>query len=712
MGFVHASLLLGAAAAVVPIVLHLMMRQKPQRLEFPALRFVRSLQTANTHRLRLRHLLLLALRVAAIGLLAFALARPTITASGVLSEREAPVAAALIYDTSPRMDYRHQNQTRLEAAQEFSRWLLPQLPDESQLAVLESRLDSAVFQIDRGAAQQRIDRLESTSRGQSLDAVLIEALSLLKTSDNPRKEVYLFTDLARSAWSGRESAALEERIKALGAVGLYVIDVGVEAPTNFSLGELTLSGQVLAKNSPLTVRTDLTRLGPDEERSVEVYVSSAIGKPERRGQRTVQVVSGQSQAVDFTLSGLAEGTHQGFVRIVGEDGLAADDIRHFTVEVKPPWPVLVAAPSPAEEYAFFFTEPLAPEHLRKNDQARFRCDVASLDELAKKPLDGYAAVCLLDPTPLSDAVWARLAEFAQSGRGVAVFLGRNAEPTGPFNRPAAQQLLPGKLSAQARSPTGDLYLSPDSFEHPLLARFRRRAGSIPWDALGVYRYWRFAGLAKDVAVVVPFSDRQPALLERSLGDGRVLTMTTPVSDASGRGAWNDLPTAIDNWPYLMLVNEMMFYLVGSTDAQLNYTTGQTAVLHLGSRGAIANYLLTTPLGEQSRRTVNREQDAIVETSTEWPGNYRVQSGGKQEGVDRGFSVNLPLEATSLARLAPEDLKQVFGEAKHQLVKTREDLMRERAVTQVGLELFPFLIVLVAVVMGLEHALSNLFYRKA
>ena len=39
--FVNPLLLAGVAAAAVPIVLHLIMRQQPRLLEFPALRFVR-----------------------------------------------------------------------------------------------------------------------------------------------------------------------------------------------------------------------------------------------------------------------------------------------------------------------------------------------------------------------------------------------------------------------------------------------------------------------------------------------------------------------------------------------------------------------------------------------------------------------------------------------------------------------------------------------
>ena len=73
MGFVTPALLGGAALVALPIVLHLIMRREAQQLKFPALRFVQQRRTMNQHRLRLRHLLLLALRCAIIALLAFAL---------------------------------------------------------------------------------------------------------------------------------------------------------------------------------------------------------------------------------------------------------------------------------------------------------------------------------------------------------------------------------------------------------------------------------------------------------------------------------------------------------------------------------------------------------------------------------------------------------------------------------------------------------------
>ncbi len=63
-------MLIGAALIAVPIVLHLVMRQVPKHIVFPAVRFIVRREQANRRQLRLRHLILLLLRAGAIVLLA------------------------------------------------------------------------------------------------------------------------------------------------------------------------------------------------------------------------------------------------------------------------------------------------------------------------------------------------------------------------------------------------------------------------------------------------------------------------------------------------------------------------------------------------------------------------------------------------------------------------------------------------------------------
>ena len=366
MTFVNLSLLAGTALIVVPIVLHLIMRRKPTLLEFPALRFIQQRADMNRRRLRLRHLLLLLLRAALIALLAFALARPSIKLGVAGGSQESPVAAALVFDAAPRMEYRHDNKTRLEVARDLGVWLLAQLPDESEIAVVDTRIGSGgAFQPDRGAAKERISNLESAANSQPLTTAIDAAVKLLRESRLNRKEIYVFTDLSRGAWPQEQAIRLQQQLAELSGVGIYMIDVGVAHPTDYGLGEMRLSSQVLSNHGSLTLESEMTCIGEPATRSVELHLLDADGKPQTSGVQTVEATPGELRPVEFRIAELQPGTHQGFVRIVGQDGLAADDTRYFTVEVKPAWRVLLAAPKPAERYAWFLAEALAPRN-RKN----------------------------------------------------------------------------------------------------------------------------------------------------------------------------------------------------------------------------------------------------------------------------------------------------------------------------------------------------------
>mgnify|MGYP000331552954 CR=1 FL=1 len=707
MTFVNASLLAGTALVVLPIVLHLVMRRKPRLIEFPALRFVHKRHQSNRRRLRLQHLLLLALRVGAIALLALALARPSIRLSGALGSQEAPVAAVLAFDTSMRMQYRHQNRTRLEAAQEIGLWLLAQLPQESQVAVLDSRLVSGAFQADRGAAKHRIERLETVANSQPMTAVVAEGLRLLAQSELARKEIYVFSDMAQVAWPAH-AAPMQERASAVPGAGVYVIDVGTGEHVNYALGDLRLSSQVISQRSPLRIETTLTHRGPGGQRTMELYLLDRNRQPLKRNEKSVKVESGQSEPIEFGVEGLALGTHQGYVQIAGEDSLACDDRRYFTVEVRPAWRVLIAAPSPADTHALFLSQALAPTEFRRAGRARFDCEVIPLEKLGEHRLEGYAAVFVLDPAPLGPAVWKKLADFASDGQGVGLFLGRRAESIDSFNELAAQTLLPGKLLIQARRPDGDLALSPRDYQHPILSPLRSQAGLIPWDDFPVFRYWHLDSLAPGVHVVVPFTDGRPAILERPLGRGRVLTMTTPISDLPSQEPWNLLPVG-DPGPFVILANQMASYLVGASDEQLNYFAGQTAVLALRPNQPFRSYLLTGPDNTELRLTPDARQNVLVVTSTDRPGNYRVQAGGAG-GVDRGFSVNLAAAQTQLDRITDEQLVKLFGQLPCRIARSREQIDRDVSAGRVGRELFPLLIGMVVVVLALEHVVANRFYR--
>ena len=505
--------------------------------------------------------------------------------------------------------------------------------------------------------------------------------------------------MAASAWTKQGGSELQRQLAEVPGVAIYVIDVGVLEPRNFSLGDLKLSAETLPRSGSLHVESQLISTNFDEERTIALYLLQG-DEPQKRSQQIVESSAGGIQSVEFELGSLEEGTNHGYLQIQGADGLAADDMRYFTVDVRPSARVLVAAPRPAARNARFLTQALAPESFRK---ARFQCEVIDLESIGKVDLTQFAAVCLDDPTPLPAAAWDQLHAYVQGGGGLAIWLGANAQPIDDFNNAAALELLPAGLKRQWSNQVERL--KPSHFDHPILSVFRGSEATT-WHA-PVFRFWQLEELDEGANVVLAYAGGQPALIEQAIGNGRVLTTTTRVTDeASAEDAWNVLLTHFDP-SYFVVVNEMLGYLSGTE--RLNYFVGDTAVLRLGKDNAESVFSMTTPRHDHIQQTVDTRQNVIAVTATDAPGHYTLTAGGEQ-GTRRGFSVNLTADSTQLARASEEELKALFGESHYLIDRGRENLVREIGEARVGQELFPYLIVLVALILASEHVLANQFYR--
>src|SRR5580704_8970008 len=115
MTFTFPLLLGGLLAIGIPVALHLLLRQKPKTILFPAFRFLVQRHKRNLTKLRLRHLLLLALRMLLFAVIVFALAQPKVKDHPWNLPSDQAVAAVFLFDTSASMDYTIMtSQTRLK----------------------------------------------------------------------------------------------------------------------------------------------------------------------------------------------------------------------------------------------------------------------------------------------------------------------------------------------------------------------------------------------------------------------------------------------------------------------------------------------------------------------------------------------------------------------------------------------------------------------
>ncbi len=708
--FVTPLLLAGGLLIAVPILIHLAMRQRPQQLEFPALRFLQARSTANRHRLKLRHLLLLVLRCLALLLLAIALARPIFLSAGIFTGGNAPVAAALAFDTRPRMSYRHQNKTRLDAAKEMGLEVVGQLPKGSELVVLDTASSRNRFDVDRGSAVEKIKQLTTTAHTETLIDMVDNAVEVLHESNQQRKEMYLFTDMSAVDWDSEAMiSAWQRRLADHPNINFYLIDVGVRNPQNFSLADLKLSPEVLTETGLLRVTTEVRATGTSGTQAVELYLLDAQGNGQKRGEQIVDGRDRQATQVDFQTRVGHSGILHGYVRLARSDDLPIDNIRYFSVEVRVPHHVLIATADPARSH--LLATALSPPTLRQQEETRYDVQVASYEKLAEKKFSSFDTIWLLDPPPLSAALWQSLTTYVDEGGGLAIALGGNVGLSPErFNATASPDLLPAKLVRQWRGL--DLYLAPDQFEHPVLQRFKVRQDSIPWQQNPIFRIWQLGPFSKGARTLLNYSDRRPALISRNLGKGRCLLLTTSLSSGT-RAPWNDLLAARENaWPGFVLVNAMADYLAGIAGQRLNYRTGSVARVGLSGQEEVFDaYLLKTPTGSRRIAADDRGRQLLI-SNTETPGHYRLGAGGT-EGVQYGFSINLPAEATNLKRADLDQLSEIFDPSQLPIVVTTEQLSRTREDVEgrTRWEAYPWLIMLVSIVVAGEGLLATFFYRK-
>ena len=103
MTFLNQLLLFGAAAFVIPLIIHILNRSRFRTVEWGAMHLLESVIKVNHRRFRIDQLILLLVRCSIPVLLALCLARPVLTGSSAL-EGDAPVSLLVLLDTSYSMD--------------------------------------------------------------------------------------------------------------------------------------------------------------------------------------------------------------------------------------------------------------------------------------------------------------------------------------------------------------------------------------------------------------------------------------------------------------------------------------------------------------------------------------------------------------------------------------------------------------------------------
>jgi len=201
--FVHPWMLLGALAALIPLLIHLFDRRRPRPHPFGAISFVLRSQRRTASRLRLKRLVLYTLRTIILVALPVALARPELKRSAQAATiARGPAATSIILDASMSMRYQDGGTAFFERGRQQARDALRELlPDEPANVLIcgPGVVPPPAASFNRGRLRELIDSAKPTFGVADLNRCLDLAAQSLEENPMPGKRLVLISDLAAHA---------------------------------------------------------------------------------------------------------------------------------------------------------------------------------------------------------------------------------------------------------------------------------------------------------------------------------------------------------------------------------------------------------------------------------------------------------------------------------------------------------------------------------
>jgi hypothetical protein len=660
VSFLTPAFLIGVSALTIPVLIHLIQRERKRVVVFPSLMFLRRIPYQSVRRRSIRHWLLLCLRAAALFLLVAAFARPFFP-QGALAARAAGGTRELVVllDQSASMGYGDRWQLARDAAHRAINSLSG---DDRATLVLFSRNaeENVRATSDRLRLNQAVDAAKVTSRSTRYGPALKLAQSILSASGEKRKEVVVVSDFQKTGWTGSEEVHLPE-----GTV-LTPVSVAGASSANVSIPSVAFARTSFSGQDRLTVTAGLVNRGGSPVNgltaSLEIDGHQIESKP-------VSIPANGSSSVSFAAFTLADSYVRGTVR-AGTDPMPQDNTFHFVLTPGRPVSVLVVTPREAsgdrDDPSLFLSKALSI-----GTTPAFQVEVASAVRMSPAMLDKRAVVVLND-TPFPPALaGGGLKKFVEQGGGVLVVLGEHS--TWPANDAA---LLPGTLTGTVDRPDGrGGALGFIDYSHPVFEVFKAPHGG-GFSSARVLRY-RALTASTTSRVLARFDDGAAAATEQKTGLGRVIAWNTTMDDS-----WSDLPTKP---VFLPLVHQLMRYLGRYEEAPAWRTVGQVLDLTSGSIlvGSRRDRVALTPAGKRVTLPTGGGPEFL---ELDEQGFYELRSTGTAESRPPAVAVDIdPAESDLSVMDQSEFTAAVTGHAGPQAAsaagqepETPQDLERRQA----------------------------------
>lgn len=658
MGLLAPLFLFGIAAIALPIWLHRLQSQSPERKPFSSTMLLEQSRQQVHLKKKLRYLLLLALRIAFLTLLALTFAKPVWERETAITMVPGSILHLIVVDTSFSM----QNQGTFDQARVRARGLIDNGMADGDLGWVVSASNtveaSGQPSGDRALLSAAVDALEP-GNGRLDYGVMMGGVNTLIRDLHQNVLIHFISDFQNSGLPSR-FADMVPASRSSHLTRLQLHPVAEQAGENLYVDTL------LRTSSGLDIGI---RGNPGEAKDITVAVNL---NGNTLSEQTVTLPAEGQASLSFPVAKYEDGDNRIEAVIRQDDGIRADNTRYAVIDNTPPKPVLLLTNDVASLPVRYLATAL------EAGQQGFRAEPVKINEFDPRVLQRYPWILIDDLGIISGGVADALAAYVQAGGAILAASGERAMAQSqlPLLGFAVRQAIVSSANAAPAAVTAV------DASHTLLA------GTSGWRDVGVSRYLDVVTDA-EAHTMIGMDNGAPLLLEKRLGQGRMLLLTSSLDNR-----WNDLPVRP---VFVNFIAEAARYLSGRDLLKREQVAGD--YLQLMRTGAAAGQVVA-PDG----RTVLSLADThkTQQIKLDLAGFYEVYTTDAMQLV----AVNPDLRESDTNIMSTADIEKWQQATEGGTAATAGDAATETKFQQDPLELWHILLIVLGVVVLIESLLGN------
>ncbi len=381
---------------IVPIIVHLFNFQRPKKLLFSNIQFIKEVDKVVTQRIKLKQWLLLIARLLALASIILAFASPVIKNNNPTAGISGQKSVIILIDNSLSMSASKAKFLAREIIKSYD------ATDEFQIQTTGKLRLSAGF-IRKSEALERIQEIDYHQNQFSYKKFVEILPFLFQNSSSPSRSIYVLSDFQKSTFlSEITEKKWSEDYK------VYFVPLSNQTYKNVFISEIQPENPILEIGKPLTLKVKIQNLS-DEKISKLSIQTEVNGKIVSIASESLEPNEIKTTLITYTTQEVGWQRAKVFIE---DYPIQFDNARYFCYYVAEKHPILLVKDTENSVYLEKFLQEVA---------TNFQLKIVNSYELSNEDLNQYEILILMGLKELSTGNANRIYEWTQKGGGMLFF---------------------------------------------------------------------------------------------------------------------------------------------------------------------------------------------------------------------------------------------------------------------------------------------------